>query len=116
MEELGFIRYNNGIIEKAAIKRCSLEDAPLYVTLQQERERLEHIYKENYRLSQHELLQLLMKCRWGVGRMPSTNAITNITDIDELFARIEEYLAPEQVAFVRKAYGACSQGARCADT
>lgn len=36
--------------------------------------------------------------------MPSTNAITNITDIDELFARIEEYLAPEQVAFVRKAY------------
>ena len=57
MEELGFIRYNNGIIEKAAIKRCSLEDAPLYVTLQQERERLEHIYKENYRLSQHELLR-----------------------------------------------------------
>ena len=36
--------------------------------------------------------------------MPSTNAITNITDIDELFARIEEYLAPEQVAFVHKAY------------
>lgn len=36
--------------------------------------------------------------------MPSTNAITNITDIDELFARIEEYLTPEQVAFVRKAY------------
>ena len=34
--------------------------------------------------------------------MPSTNAITNITDIDELFARIEEYLTPEQVAFVRK--------------
>ena len=57
MEELGFISYNNGIIEKAAIKRCSLEDAPLYVTLQQERERLEHIYKENYRLSQHELLR-----------------------------------------------------------
>ena len=57
MEELGFISYNNGIIEKAAIKRCSLENAPLYVTLQQERERLEHIYKENYRLSQHELLR-----------------------------------------------------------
>ena len=36
--------------------------------------------------------------------MPSTNAITNITDIDELFACIEEYLTPEQVAFVRKAY------------
>ena len=41
--------------------------------------------------------------------MPSTNAITNITDIDELFARIEEYLAPEQVAFVRKAYELASK-------
>ena len=33
--------------------------------------------------------------------MPSTNEATNI---DELFQRIEAYLTPEQVAFVRKAY------------
>ncbi len=57
MEQLGFISYNNGIIKKGAIKRCSLQDAPLYVELQQQRERLESIYKENIRLSQHELLR-----------------------------------------------------------
>ncbi len=57
MEQLGFISYNNGIIKKGVIKRCSLQDAPLYVELQQQRERLESIYKENIRLSQYELLR-----------------------------------------------------------
>ncbi len=57
MEQLGFISYNNGIIKKGAIKRCSLQDAPLYVELQQQRERLESIYRENIRLSQYELLR-----------------------------------------------------------
>ena len=57
MEQLGFISYNNGIIKKGVIKRCSLEDAPLYVTLQQERAQLERIYQENIKLSQHDLLR-----------------------------------------------------------
>lgn len=34
--------------------------------------------------------------------MPSSN--TNINDAEELFAKIEAYLTPEQTAFVRKAY------------
>ncbi|MDO4922233.1 MAG: bifunctional (p)ppGpp synthetase/guanosine-3',5'-bis(diphosphate) 3'-pyrophosphohydrolase [Phascolarctobacterium sp.] len=33
--------------------------------------------------------------------MPSTGTIT---DVEELFAKIEEYLSPEQTAFVRRAY------------
>ena len=33
--------------------------------------------------------------------MPSTE---NISNVDELFVKIEAYLAPEQVSFVRKAY------------
>lgn len=57
MEELGFISYNNGIIKKGVIKRCSLEDAPLYVSLQQERAELERIWQENFKLSQHDLLR-----------------------------------------------------------
>lgn len=57
MEQLGFISYNNDIIKKGVIKRCSLQDAPLYVELQQQRERLESIYRENIRLSQYELLR-----------------------------------------------------------
>lgn len=57
MEQLGFISYNNDIIEKGVVKRCSLEDSPLYVELQQERARLEHIYKENIQLSQYRLLR-----------------------------------------------------------
>lgn len=57
MEQLGFISYNNGIIKKGVIKRCSLEDAPLYVSLQQERAELERILQENFKLSQHDLLR-----------------------------------------------------------
>lgn len=57
MEQLGFISYNNGIIKKGVIKRCSLEDAPLYVSLQQERAELERTMQENFKLSQHDLLR-----------------------------------------------------------
>ena len=57
IEQLGFISYNNGIIKKGVIKRCSLEDAPLYVSLQQERAELERIWQENFKLSQHDLLR-----------------------------------------------------------
>ena len=48
---------NNGIIKRNIIKRCQLEDSQLYVSLQQERQLLENIYKENLRLSQHDLLR-----------------------------------------------------------
>lgn len=57
MEQLGFISYNNGIIKKGVIRRCSLEDSPLYVSLQQERAELEHVLQENIRLSQHDILR-----------------------------------------------------------
>lgn len=57
MEQLGFISYNNGIIKKGVIKRCSLEGAPLYVALQQERAELERTMQENFKLSQHDLLR-----------------------------------------------------------
>lgn len=39
----------------------------------------------------------------GVGSMPST-IDSNISDVNVLFEKIEAYLSPEQVAFVRKAY------------
>lgn len=57
MAELGFITLKDDIIEKNIIKRCQLEDSPLYVRLQQQRQHLETIYKENLRLSQHDLLR-----------------------------------------------------------
>ena len=57
MEQLGFISYNNGIIKKGVINRCSLEDSPLYVSLQQERAELERTFQENIRLNQHDLLR-----------------------------------------------------------
>ncbi len=57
MAELGFITLNDGIIKKGVIKRCQLEDSPLYVSSQQERKRREAIYRENLRLSQYELLR-----------------------------------------------------------
>ena len=57
MAELGFVSLNNGIIKRNIIKRCQLEDSQLYVALQQERQLLENIYKENLRLSQHDLLR-----------------------------------------------------------
>ena len=57
MLELGFVSLNNGIIKRNIIKRCQLEDSPLYVALQQKRQALENIYKENLRLSQYDLLR-----------------------------------------------------------
>ena len=57
MAELGFVSLNNGIIKRNIIKRCQLEDSPLYVALQQKRQALENIYKENLRLSQYDLLR-----------------------------------------------------------
>lgn len=57
MAELGFVSLNNGIIKRNIIKRCQLEDSQLYVALLQERQLLENVYKENLRLSQHDLLR-----------------------------------------------------------
>ena len=55
--QLGFISYKDGIIKKGVIRRCSLEDAPLYVTLQEEKQQLVQVYKENLQLSQYDLLR-----------------------------------------------------------
>ena len=44
-----------------------------------------------------------LAAQMGVGSMPST-IDTNISDVNVLFAKIEAYLSPEQVSFVRKAY------------
>lgn len=55
--ELGFISCKDGIIKKGVIRRCSLEDAPLYVHLQEERAQWLQLYKENLHLSQYELLR-----------------------------------------------------------
>ena len=55
--QLGFISYKDGIIEKGVIRRCSLEESPLFVSLQKERVRLVQLYKENLRLSQFDLLR-----------------------------------------------------------
>ena len=57
MAELGFVALKDDIIEKNIIQRCQLENSPLYVQLQQQRQHLEAIYKENLRLSQHDLLR-----------------------------------------------------------
>ena len=57
MAELGFVSLKNGIIRKNVIKRCQLEDSPLYVELQARRRDFENIYKENLRLTQYDLLR-----------------------------------------------------------
>ena len=57
MEQLGFITINNGIISKGVIKRCNLEDAPLYSSVQHKRQTQINMYKENMRQSQHDLLR-----------------------------------------------------------
>lgn len=57
MAELGFVSLNNGIIKRNIIKRCQLEDSPLFVKLQERRRCFENIYKENLRLSQYDLLR-----------------------------------------------------------
>ncbi len=58
MEELGFITLSGDEINKGTIKKCSLEDASLYRTLQQQREQQLSCLLENLRLSQYELLRL----------------------------------------------------------
>lgn len=57
MEQLGFITINNGIICKGVIRRCQLEDSPLYSSVQHKRHNLLNIYKENMHQSQYELLR-----------------------------------------------------------
>lgn len=56
-EELGFIAEENGVIIKGTIKKCSLEDSPLYSLRQQQRQKMSQIYTANMRLSQYELLR-----------------------------------------------------------
>lgn len=56
-EELGFIAAANGSIIKGTIKKCSLEDSPLYSLRRQQRQKLSQIYSANMRLSQYELLR-----------------------------------------------------------
>ncbi len=58
MEELGFIHINDGTITKGVIKKSSLDDSPLYRSLQQQRQQLISCYLDNLRLSQHELLRI----------------------------------------------------------
>lgn len=58
MEELGFIKEQDGIITKGIIKKSSLDDSPLYRSLQEQREQLISCVLDNLRLSQHELLRI----------------------------------------------------------
>ena len=58
MEELGFIYLQAENITKGIIKKSSLEDSPLYCTLQQQRQEQLNIYFDNLRLSHHELLRI----------------------------------------------------------
>lgn len=58
MEELGFIKVQDGIITKGIIKKSSLDDSPLYRSLQEQREQLISCVLDNLRLSQHELLRI----------------------------------------------------------
>lgn len=57
MVELGFVSLNDGIIKRNVIKHCKLEDSPLFVELQQQRQELEAIANKNLRLSQYDLLR-----------------------------------------------------------
>lgn len=57
MEQLGFITINDGIICKGIIRRCQLEDSPLYSSVQHKRHTLINVYKENMHQSQYELLR-----------------------------------------------------------
>lgn len=58
MEELGFIHMQDGNIVKGIIKKSSLDDSPLYRSLQQKRQQLMNCYADNLRLSHHELLRI----------------------------------------------------------
>ena len=57
MEELGFISLEAGLVAKGVIKKSSLDDSPLYRSLQQQRQQLMSCYLDNLRLSQHDLLR-----------------------------------------------------------
>ena len=57
MEELGFINLQDGLVTKGIIKKTSLDDSPLYRSLQQQRQQLVSCYLDNLRLSQHDLLR-----------------------------------------------------------
>ena len=58
MEELGFVHENDGVLAKGIIKRSSLDDSPLYRSLQKQRAQQYNCYLDNLRLSQHELLRI----------------------------------------------------------
>lgn len=57
MLELGFIVRSHGCISLGVIKKCSLEDSALYNELQDSKEKLIAVLKDNLRLTQHELLK-----------------------------------------------------------
>ena len=57
MEELGFINLQDGLVVKGIIKKTSLDDSPLYRSLQQQRQQQLSCYLDNLRLSQHDLLR-----------------------------------------------------------
>ena len=57
MAELGFVSLNNGIIKRNVIKRCQLEDSPLFVELQAKRQIIEAVANKNLRLSEYDLLR-----------------------------------------------------------
>jgi len=58
MEELGFVHENDGVLAKGIIKKSSLDDSPLYRSLQKQRAQQYNCYLDNLRLSQHELLRI----------------------------------------------------------
>lgn len=56
-KELGFIYQAEGKIGLDNIKKCSLEQSPLYVDLQNERDKMYNRYIDNLHISQYELLR-----------------------------------------------------------
>ena len=58
MAQLDFIKCeDNGIIKKGIIRKCQLNESALFRSLQQERQQLERIYRENMHLSQRDILR-----------------------------------------------------------
>ena len=58
LEELAIISLREGRVFKGIIKKCSLQDSPLYCRLQAEYTAMKEIYSENIGLSQQELAKL----------------------------------------------------------
>lgn len=56
-KELGFIYETEGKICLGNIKKCSLEQSPLYALLQNERDKMYNRYVDNLRVSQYEILR-----------------------------------------------------------